>query len=118
MYGSVAFWRDKDETWDEIRGSSNSRQRTALLTSALVALLVQTPEVDRNRRYDGRANEQRDIDGASYAPDKLFADGAEGRLGEERSAEFVGFHQVDFGLFDCPSTLVKREDAVPLLLGL
>lgn len=89
-----------------------------LLTSALVALLVQTPEVDRNRRYEGRANEQHDTDLASYAPDKLLADGAEGRLREERSAEFVGFHHVDFGLFDCPSPLVKREDAVPLLLGL
>lgn len=55
---------------------------------------------------------------ASYAPDKLFADGAEGRLREERGAEFVGFHHVDFGLFDRPSPLVKREDAIPLLLGL
>lgn len=62
VYGSVAFWRDKGETWDETRWSSDSRQRGALLTSALVALLVQTPEVDRNRPYEGRASGQRDID--------------------------------------------------------
>lgn len=118
MYGSIAFWGDTDETRDEIGWSSNSHQRKVLLTSALVALLVQTPEVDRNRQHDGPANEQHDIDVASYAPDKLFADRAEGRLREERRAEFVGFHHVDFGLFDCPSPLVKSEDAIPLLLGL
>lgn len=55
---------------------------------------------------------------ASYAPDKLLADGAEGRLREEGGAELVALHQVDLGLLDGASPLVEREHAVPALLGL
>lgn len=74
--------------------------------------------MERNGRYNGRADEQHDIDVASYAPDKLFADGAEGRLREERSAEFMAFHHVDFGLLDGASALVESVNTIALLLGL
>lgn len=55
---------------------------------------------------------------ASYAPDELFADGAEGGLREERRAELVAIHHVYFGLLDGASPLAEREHAVPLLLRL
>lgn len=75
--------------------------------------------MDTNTRCDERAHEQRDRGAAaSYAPDKLFADGAEGRLREEGSAELVALHHVYFGLLDGASPLVERKHAVPLLLGL
>lgn len=55
---------------------------------------------------------------SSYAPDELFADGAEGGLREEGGAELVALHHVYFGLLDGASALVEREHAVPLLLRL
>ena len=53
-----------------------------------------------------------------YVPDELFADGAEGRLREERGAELVTFDHVDFGLFDGSSALVEREQTFALGFGL
>lgn len=52
-------------------------------------------------------------------PDKLFADGAERRLREERGAELVTFDNVNFGLFDGAASLVQGEQAVsvPFRLG-
>lgn len=51
-------------------------------------------------------------------PDKLFADGAEGRLREERGAELVTFDNVNFSLFDGPSPLMEGEQTLPLWFGL
>lgn len=47
-------------------------------------------------------------------PDELFADGAEGRLREERGAELVTLDDVDFGLFDGASPLVEGEQTLSL----
>lgn len=55
---------------------------------------------------------------SSYAPDEVFADGAEGGLTEEGGAELVALHHVYFGLLDGTSALVEREHAVRLLLRL
>lgn len=53
-----------------------------------------------------------------FIPDEFFADGAEGRLGEERGAEFVTFDHVDFGLFDGAAALVEGEQTLSLPLRL
>ncbi len=52
------------------------------------------------------------------APDKLFADGAEGRLREERGAELVTFDDVNFSLLDGTSPLMEGEQTLSLLFGL
>lgn len=51
-------------------------------------------------------------------PDKLFADGAEGRLREERGTELVTFDNVNFSLFDGTSPVMEGEQALSLLFGL
>lgn len=51
-------------------------------------------------------------------PDELFADGAKGRLREERGAELVTFDDVNFSLFDGSSSLVEGEQAFSLLFRL
>lgn len=51
-------------------------------------------------------------------PDKLFADGAEGRLREKRGAELVTFDNMDFSLLDGASPLVEGEQTLPLPFGL
>lgn len=51
-------------------------------------------------------------------PDELFADGAEGRLWEERSAELVAFDNVHFGLFDGAASVMEGEQALSLRFGL
>lgn len=51
-----------------------------------------------------------------FIPDEFFADGAEGRLGEERGTELVTFDHVDFGLFDGAAPLVEGEQALSLPL--
>lgn len=52
-------------------------------------------------------------------PDELFADGAEGRLREERSTELVTFDYMDFGLFDGTAPMMQGEQtlSLPLRLG-
>lgn len=54
----------------------------------------------------------------AVVPDELFADGAEGGLGEEGGAELVALHHVDFGLLDGAAPLVEREQTFSLLLRL
>lgn len=51
-------------------------------------------------------------------PDKLFADGAEGRLREEGGAELVTFDHVNLGLFDGAAPLMEGKHPLPLPLGL
>lgn len=45
-------------------------------------------------------------------PNKLFADGAEGRLREEGGAELVTLDHVDFGLFDGAASMMEGEQTV------
>lgn len=45
-------------------------------------------------------------------PDKLFADGAEGRLGEEGGAELMTVDHVNLSLFDGPAPLVEGEQTI------
>lgn len=52
------------------------------------------------------------------APDKLFADGAEGRLREECGAKLVTFDNMNFGLFDGTSPLMEGEQTLSLKFGL
>lgn len=91
------------------------------LTSALVALLVQTPAVQKNSWNENHENHWKDKDKGRrrpVLPDELFADGAEGRLGEEGGAELVTLDQMDFGLFDGAASLMQGEQAVSAPLGL
>jgi len=51
-------------------------------------------------------------------PDKLFADGAEGRLREEGCTELVTFDDVNFGLFDGATSLMEGVQTLSLALRL
>lgn len=100
------------------------RGNSVTLTSALVTLLVQTPvKIKKKKRFNGRCgdaeNETSVVEiGVFCAPDKLLADGAEGRLREERGAELVTLDDVDLGLFDSPSPLVEGEQTLSLWAAL
>lgn len=74
----------------------------------------------KNTCNDSYDNEEKDDEadlpclGFCCVPDELFADGAEGRLREERGAELVTLDDVDFGLFDGASPLVEGEQTLSL----
>lgn len=93
------------------------------LTSTLVPLLVKTPVVDNetgemtNMIMKDMIIWMCDISDCCV-PDKLFADGAEGRLREERGTELVTFDNVNFCLLHGASPLMEGEQTLSLMFRL
>lgn len=77
------------------------------------------PEKKRNHSTStgwGKTNASLN-NGRRGAPDKLFADGAEGGLREEGGAELVTLDQVNFGLFDGAAPVMEGEKTLALRIA-